>query len=390
METLISAVAGGSVPGSGEEAVLVESRHDGTVVALTADHHAYASEHERATRAQIAWRIARLKQSRYQGEYDSSRHYAAPVYFVPSDTLVGDEVINALGISGHHGLFGGVVPYPFVLTKAITHPLVEADAAAPQGWSFAFGARVANAVLWGFTAFTSDDAYRAGLRLLERGAVRIKPVHATGGRGQQTARDRSALDACLAALDAAEIARHGLVLEENLEQPATYSVGQVHVGQMVASYYGCQRLTFDNHGHQVYGGSDLTVARGDFDALLKLSFPAEIRRAVRQARVFHGAVEALFPGFFASRINYDVAVGLNGAGQRRSGVLEQSWRVGGASGAEIAALEAFQDQPGRNVINASCFEVYGDGVVPPPNATVYFSGVDAQVGALTKYTVAEP
>jgi hypothetical protein len=54
------------------------------------------------------------------------------------------------------------------------------------------------------------------------------------------------------------------------------------------------------------------------------------------------------------------------------------------------ALEVFEEQPHRSAVNASCFEIYGDGVVPPPNACVYFSGVDASVGPITKYTVVEP
>ncbi|OUL98330.1 biotin carboxylase [Variovorax sp. JS1663] len=370
--------------------MLDEPGLEGTVVALTADHHAYASEHERATRAQIAWRLARLKKARFQGEYDSAQSYAAPVYFVPSDTLVGSTWAETLGIQSHQALFGGVVPHPFVLTKTITHPLVDPGAAAPAGWSHGFAGQVAHTVLEGYSAFAADDARRAGLRLLELGPVRLKPARATGGRGQQVVRDRQALEDSLAAMDTAEIAAHGLVLEENLREPVTYSVGQVHVGNAVASYYGWQRLTVDNHGHEVYGGSDLTVARGGFDALLSLSFPDELRLAVEQARIFHRAVEGAFPGFLASRINYDVAQGVNGAGRWCSGVLEQSWRVGGASGAEIAALEIFDEQPERRAVNASCFEFYGEGVVPPPNACVYFSGVDASVGPITKYTVVEP
>ncbi len=389
MDTLISAVTGGSLPTPGEAAVRGEPGLQGSVVALTADHHAYASEHEQATRAQLAWRLARLKKCNFQGEYDGALRYAAPVYYVPSDTLVGPELAGALGIADHHGLFGGVVPHGFVMTKALVHPLVDETAAAPPEWRADFAGLVAHAVLEGFSVFALEDAHKAGLRLLERGPVRLKPVRATGGRGQQVARDREALERCLAAMDGAEVARHGLVLEQNLEQPVTYSVGQVHVGGAVASYYGWQRLTCDNHGNQVYGGSDLTVARGGFDALLALSFPPEVRLAVDQACVFHGAVQACFPAFFASRINYDVAQGTDGAGAWRSGLLEQSWRVGGASGAEIAALEIFADQPARTVVNASCFEIYGDDVVPPPNATVYFSGVDARVGPLTKYTVAD-
>ena len=45
---------------------------------------------------------------------------------------------------------------------------------------------------------------------------------------------------------------------------------------------------------------------------------------------------AAFPGLFASRCNYDVVTGADGVGKHHSGVLEQSWRAGGASGAEIA------------------------------------------------------
>lgn len=393
MATPISAWGGGSAArtAAGSLAAPVEPVLDGTVVALTADHHAYASEHELATRAQIAWRLARLKRSKFLGEYDSARAYAAPVYFVPSDTLVGDALIGALGISGRHGLFGGVVPHPFVLTKAVVHPLWHPAAAAPPGWHHDFASQVSGVVLKGFSAFSRDDADRAGARLLQDdGVVRLKPVRATGGRGQQVVRDTAALARCLDAMDAAEIGLHGLVLEEDLRQPVTYSVGQVHVGPLVASYYGWQRVTTNNRGEAVYGGSDLTVARGDFDALLGLSFPEEIRLAIEQARGFHRAIEACFPAFFASRINYDVACGIGPGGAPRCGVLEQSWRLGGASGAEIAALELFEDQPERHVLNASCFEVYGDGVVPPPNATVYFSGVDAQVGPITKYTVVGP
>src|SRR5215207_1282741 len=96
----------------------------------------------------------------------------------------------------------------------------------------------------------------------------------------------------------------------------------------------------------------------------------------------------LFPGLFVSRRNYDVAEGLDGRGQRRCGVLEQSWRMGGASGAEIAALEAFRAEPTLEAICASTFETYGERE-PPSHATVYFRGVDERIGPMTKYTILE-
>ena len=40
-------------------------------------------------------------------------------------------------------------------------------------------------MLEGFSVFTIEDARRAGAHLLERGPVRLKPVLAMGGRGQE-------------------------------------------------------------------------------------------------------------------------------------------------------------------------------------------------------------
>ena len=72
------------------------------------------------------------------------------------------------------------------------------------------------------------------------------------------------------------------------------------------------------------------------------------------------------------------------------GVLEQSWRVGGATGPEIAALEVLRREPHRMQVRTSGFEVFGDSPDPPPHASVHFRGLDPEVGRLTKYTVVQP
>jgi hypothetical protein len=210
-------------------------------------------------------------------------------------------------------------------------------------------------------------------------------VRATGGRGQVVVSDAAELDAALAAMDAADLSNDALVLDEPLRRH-DHSVGQVRVAGLVATYWGTQRLTPDNTGAAVYGGSDLLVARSGFEALLGLDLSSEARLAVAQARAYDAAVAECFPEMFASRRNYDVVQGLDAAGRRRSGVLEQSWRVGGASGAEIAALEAFRAGPAPRAVRASTVEIYGEGAPPPPpGATVYFRGVDERVGHITKY-----
>ncbi|MDP9878379.1 hypothetical protein J2W25_002640 [Variovorax boronicumulans] len=348
----------------------------------------YCSEHEHATRANVAQRLAALQGWAFAGAYDASQPGPDPLYFVPSDTLTDPHQARAMGIAGVDDLFGGVVPHAFVATKAISHPLIGPDAVRPLGWSARIAVEIGDAALPGFTCFSLDEARVAGRALLDIGRVRLKPVTATGGRGQQVVDGIDALEHCLDAMDDRAIATEGLVLETNLEQPQTYSVGQLIVAQRVVSYCGEQRLTRDNAGQEVYGGSDLLLVRGDFDALLaRVDPPPPLRRAIEQARRYHRAVIDCYPDFFASRVNYDVAQGLDGQGDWRSGVLEQSWRVGGATGAEIAALEAFHQDPACQRVHASCFEVYGEAARVPAGAIVAYQGNDPEAGPLCKYTV---
>ncbi|MEO8656632.1 MAG: DUF3182 family protein [Ramlibacter sp.] len=361
----------------------------GVVVAHAPDEHEHASEHERSSLRAFAHRLAALRGYDFGGMYEPLRRYPGHRYFVPSRTLTCEEAA-VLGIRGHDDLFGGGVPHAFVATKAISHPLLADHAASPRGWDPGFAARAGDAVLAGYTAFEPGDARLAGLRLLASGPVRIKPVRATGGHGQAVARDAAQLQSLLAASDPGEIAAHGLVLEEDLGEVRTVSVGQVTVADLTASYFGFQRLTRNNHGAEVFGGSDLTVVRGGWDDLLGLSPAPAIRRAIEQARRYDAAVNACFAGFFASRINYDIAQGLDAAGRARSGVLEQSWRVGGATGPEIAALEVFRREAGRSQVRAAGFEIYGDGPPPPQHAIVHYRGTDPHVGRLAKYTLVDP
>ena len=358
-------------------------------VVLTHANRPNEPQHERVVHAALAERLAALLGLTYGGDYDPTRRYEAQPYLVPSGTVVGLREAQALGLCGEADLFGGVVPQAFVETKAITHPLIRPDAAAPVGWSRDFSTQVKGSVLAGYSVFSLEDARDAGRRLLHEGSVRIKPVRATGGRGQQRVDDSDALDQALFALDEQELAEYGLVLEAHLEHVTTFSVGQVRVGGRLASYYGTQRLTEDNAGNEVYGGSDLVVVDGDFEALLALDLTETTRLAVSQAQVYDEAASACYRNFFASRRNYDIAQGIDGRDQPRSGVLEQSWRIGGASSAEIAALELFRQGTGARVVRASSLEIYGRERPAPAGATILYQGQDDEVGFVTKCVVVE-
>ncbi len=354
------------------------------VVTYSTGAGAAPTGHEASTRTEIARRLAAFMGYADAGEYDATKRYATPPYFVPADTLPG-EMAAHIGIRTEHDLFGGVVPYPYVASKMISHPLIDVHARAPRQWSTEFPRRVADVVLDGFSAFDKADAVRAGRRLLEQGAVRVKPATGIASLGQSVADNAIDLVRALDAIEPDEIAQCGVVVEQNLADVTTYSIGQLCVADVVLTYCGTQCVTKNNHGVEVYGGSEITVVPGDFDALLALQLHENIRLAIDQARVYDKAARECFAGFFASRRNYDVAHGRDPSDRRCSGVLEQSWRLGGASGAEICALEAFRADPSLHAVRAATREVYGEPPALPADAVVLFSGVDPKVGKLTKY-----
>jgi uncharacterized protein DUF3182 len=80
-----------------------------------------------------------------------------------------------------------------------------------------------------------------------------------------------------------------------------------------------------------------------------------------------------------------VAQGRDAQGQWRSGVLEQSWRVGGASAAEIEAAAILLRQPQRRPVHAITVERYGAAATAPPGAIVLYHGEDPRNGPMLKY-----
>jgi hypothetical protein len=356
----------------------------GTVVTMGSDARRATRDHDSASRAAVARRLAALLGLRFGGEYVAAERPSGRVYFVPADTVVGFDRAEDLGIRTPDDLFGAVVAHPFVPMKSITHSTLDAQARVPDGWSPEFAQRVAGDVLDGYSAFAREDAMRAAERLLASGPARIKRSKGIGGRGQWLVRSRDEVPPILEEIDDDELGELGVVVEEHLESVETYSVGQLCVAGIVATYWGTQSLTTNNAGTSVYGGSRLHLVRGGFDELLARPLDDHVRTAVVQARAYDAAAFDCHR-MFASRRNYDVARGVDARGRRRSGVLEQSWRIGGASAAEVLALEAFAADGDLHQTSASTVEVYGASDAPPAGAFVHFRGVDERVGAITKY-----
>src|SRR5229473_8503485 len=136
------------------------------------------------------------------------------------------------------------------------------------------GSRVIS--LGGFTIRSSRDAHMAARRMLGRGPLRLKKPLSASGKDQTVVANLNELDAVLEKTGADEMATYGLVLEENLRQVRTLSVGEVAVGNLRISYYGTQRTVRDNRERPVYGGSELVCVRGGREALDALLMSSEI------------------------------------------------------------------------------------------------------------------
>jgi hypothetical protein len=358
---------------------------NGTVVVCFSRLGTPLRAHQRRMLAADAEAIARLKQYDFGGDYDRAKHHNNHIYFVPDDTLLRDEA-EALEIRAPTDLYGGVVSHPFVKTKAIAHPLVDRNARRPDGWRFGFGERIRDAVLPGYTAFCDHDARVAAGRMLASGPIRVKEPIEAGGRGQSLVNTIAELEELLERLPPDEVATFGLVLEQNLNHVTTLSVGHITFDNLTFTYHGEQRVTPNNEGKLVYGGSDLVCVRGGWDALDRMSMPNAVRLGVDKARLYDAAMSE-YPGFMASRRNYDVGLGLDVDGQPRSGLFESSWRVGGATGAEVAALTEFMRDPTVEVVEASHVEEFGQNRKPSPEAVAYIELDDPQEGPMVRYTV---
>ncbi|MGC6372975.1 DUF3182 family protein [Pseudomonas sp. K2I15] len=327
--------------------------------------------HEVETNRALARWLAHILGLKYGGSYNPELHSGRDLYLLPTQTLVGAAQARQLGVKGPEDLWGGYVDHDFICTKAISHGLLNKAAVAPEGWSPLFSERIRNVVLDGLSVHALEDARPAATHLLYTGPIRLKPVHACAGRGQEVIRSLDEFDAILARPDAAQLFTEGVVLEQDLHDVVTHSVGQSFIGEHVISYCGDQYLTQDGQGEEVYGGSNLLVVQGYYEDLLKLDLPDDVRLAIQQAQAFDNAADEAYPGFYASRRNYDIAQGLDSDGQRRSGVLEQSWRMGGASSAEVAALQSFVNNPGLRAIHVSSVETYVDQPLPADAIEVY-------------------
>ena len=301
-------------------------------------------------------------------------------FFIPTFALAREDGNPEMTVDR---FYGGIVHRGFMATKLVTHPHWHDHDNLPEGWTGHFAACMQDCVLAGFSVFSHRHALDAATTLLKKHKVRFKNPFASGGEDQNVIDTVRSLDDFLATVSEADIAK-GLVLEEDVENSTTYSVGQIQLENHVATYLGRQYTSRDKAGNEFYAGSRLRVVRGGWDALLQLLQSPTAGKVVENARRYDEAAREHL-GLVASRRNYDVLVGPITENGVRCGVLEQSWRVGGASPAELLAMEKLMQDESVTAVQAVLYESRDEAPTFREDDFIVYSGEDDRGQPLHKY-----
>jgi hypothetical protein len=316
----------------------------------------YANSRNRA----VAERIAPLIDGVMLNDGDPTE----AAYFVPDAPLLRPEA-SRLGIAGRDDLFGGVVSVRLHHDKAILHPLVGQGAQNNSHYSASFPRAIESAVLPGYTAFSISDAL-VGYGHLRRAGyeVRCKDPSQEGGNGQCVIED----ERLLRRLNPTRLANEGIVLEPDISDAVTMSLGHICLGGKTYSYYGYQTTTTLD-GVITYGGTTLTMVRGEFGKLYSQVEDESVRLAICQANTVYEAYSWYDP--ILSRANFDIVQGHDGRGNFLSGVVDQSLRIGGASPAEVLAISALEAEASLDRATAQIVVMWNP-TEPPGSQDVLF------------------
>lgn len=261
-------------------------------------------------------------------------------FYVPNHTLLPQEA-DALSIKSLHDLYGGVVPYAFLLNKTLSHPIHHLSMDSPEGWNNDLALALQPYVLKGRSAFNTQDALWTAEGLIHNGPLRIKLASANAGRGQWIVNNHEEVVDLLNQAQYQPFFEQGVIFEEALHNTVTFTIGQTEIGNHIISYCGEQEVTMDLKDQPAYGGSAISVVRGGYDQLESALIFDQHKEALRLVQQYERHIFNAFPQIYASRRNYDVLQGTNANGHKCLSVIDHSWELGGASMAELLALEAF-------------------------------------------------
>lgn len=299
----------------------------------------------------------------YVGDSQSVQR-AADYYPVLARTITREQA-RILGAENTDDFYGLAVEDLNVVGKSILHPSVSRRHPAFHREQFAM--HVLGQTLPGITGFSKEeilmgydtgyaDALDEALDYGEYG-LRMKLPNESDGVGQFTVYSKADVASILEGIDDRDIREQGLVLEADVRNPETISVGFAKIGQEQLSFIARQkdaRVWVDHNGRKVeqnrYGGAHVVVANGPLQLLLQATeVSSHDRAAVEKALVFQEAYQRTYDPL-ASRLSFDVIFGEGKTGKSLSGISDITGRLGGTCPALMRAAEEFQRDPSVQMV----------------------------------------
>jgi hypothetical protein len=195
----------------------------------------------------------------------------------------------------------------------------------------------------GILAFSLSQALDYALELFARDErVRIKDPMASNSEGQHIAETLEDVERIVLAYP--NLAETGLMLMPHLARVDNrYTVGRLDLGPHGSyDYMGHEVETVDDHGHIVFGGGDIAVARTE-DVL---ALEAARRRLGIAPQVLAMGRVALrrFAGIaaIAGRVSFDILTGVTDGGRQLTEVVDMTARVGGHDPLKVELIRASQ------------------------------------------------
>lgn len=297
----------------------------------------------------IASVFAEVVKGEYRGEFSAR---SEGQYIIPATTITFEQARD-LGIQTVEDFYGVAVQSIDEVGKAILHPSVSQE--SPAFHNARFAEKVKQLVLPGATGFTREDlltAYNSN-QLLSYD-LRLKLPNESDGNGQYHITSYEQLAHLLDIVGTEFIAEHGMVLEAEVKNPETVSVGFLTLGGETYAFLAHQKNdivteqdeTGDTYERSRYKGAYIAImqSKDGIAGLLELPNLSHLEKdAIHAVSLFYQAYREEI-GPMVSRISFDYLSGTDNQGNKLGGITDITGRLGGYCGALMLAVKELSQQ----------------------------------------------
>ncbi len=265
------------------------------------------------------------------------------VYYVPPVTQERKSLIADV-IKSEEDFYGLIVDDFNHVGKSILHKSVSSK--VPGFYSFEFAKSVEDLVVPGVTVFSKENTEYGYTTVKGVGDfdIRLKLSDRSDGHGQFLLKNIEEVRNVFESLEDKYVNDKGLVLEANVKEAKTISIGFTVLGSDTFSFLAIQKNDIaPEDGRDRYMGANVRVVRGGMNNLKKIAENPDEQKAIEVVGQFYKKYKSFNP--IASRLSFDFLYGLDNKGNTLSGVTDITGRLGGTCPALVLAATEFKQNP---------------------------------------------